>query len=229
MVPPRRKHIGGAGPLVSVCIPTIGESPYLPLLVRSLQDDDAVQCIDLYINEQDAIERVADLLDNDKVYLHPAEPRALYPSWNDAIRRARETGVKLAILNDDIALPIPNSISRALQVWDEHPEVAVLGFDHTDTIKSGLRFCRGSYRHGGVPGFAFMVDPTKVVEADERFQWWGGDDDIFFHAERDGHKLARCWVRVQHSAETTASKRSWTHEVRDADRAFMKKKWGDAW
>lgn len=214
----------------NVCIPTVGESALFPHLIATLQADESVQRIDLFVNEPDRMVDVLDQLESlERVHTNTAPERQLYSSWNAGIRRARRDGVKLAILNDDIALPFEKPIFKALREWSSHPEVAVLGFDHTDTVKSGLHFCRGSYRHNGIPGFAFMVDPGKVTEVDERFQWWGGDDDIFFQAEADGHKLARCYVRVQHSAETTASKRSWTHEVRSADRALMQEKWGAAW
>lgn len=215
----------------NVCIPTVGESELLPHLIATLQADETVRRIDLFVNEP---ERMVDVLDQlaslERVHTNTAPERALYPSWNTAIRRARREGVKLAILNDDIALPFEKPIFKALKIWQGcGADVAVLGFDHTDTVKSGIHLCRGSYRHHGVPGFAFMVDPEKVREVDERFQWWGGDDDLFFQAEADGHKLGRCYVRVQHSAESTASKRPWTHEVRGEDRALMQEKWGDAW
>lgn len=213
---------------MNVCIPTVGASPHLSRLIETLQADDAVKRIDLFVNEHDALPVVAgQLTDHERVAFHHAEPKTIYPAWNWAIRQARSDGQLLAILNDDISLP-PDPITAALEYWAGHSDVAVLGFDHTGTVPAGrLHFCRGTIRHHGIPGFAFLVDPDKVTEVDTQFRWWFGDDDLFFNAEKHGHRLARCSVPVQHEAETTASTRTWTHTIRFQDQERFKSKWGD--
>lgn len=216
---------------VNVCIPTVGESELLPELINVLDADPAVGRIDLYINEVNGLTRVLELIKDCPlafVSVGTIEPETFYRSWNHAIAVAREEGHKLAILNDDIVLPKHQPITAALTVWDDHPDVAVLGFDHTEqvTVAEGLRYCSGSFRHGGIPGFAFMVDPLRVEEVDPAYEIWYGDDDLFFTTQRNGHRLGRCYLQVRHAASTTLNRRAWVAAAAQRDRERWEAKWG---
>ena len=225
---------------VDVCIPTIGESEHLGPLVKVLLADPLVSQVDLYINEVESEQEVLDHLgpigkdDVWRVHTYEAPPETIYWSWNESILSARAAGTRLAILNDDITFPEPYPVTRACEMWDSVSSrdlagrIAILGFDHTGLLHNQtVARCRGSYRHGGIPGFAFMLDPEMVQVVDPRFQFWYGDDDLFFTTEQAGFRLARCAVPVAHHTSTTALKRDWVPDAIDRDTAKWKEKWGD--
>ena len=222
-----------------VCIPTIAGAPDMTAdLLTTLGADPVVEYITLFVNAPDAVDQVKELvaragleLDGTAtptITLMTVGEHLLYPSWNVAIGIARSVGVPLMILNDDIRFPDPDPVSRLVAVWRENPDIAVMGFDHTGDVPPGkLERCTGSYRHGGIPGFAFGVDPIRVEPVDTRFEWWYGDDDLFRTTELNGYPLARAGVHVWHEAETTAVRQPWTREAADRDRIRWVDKYGD--
>lgn len=213
--------------MVTVCIPTVGESPHLSSLIDTLVGDPSVSIINLYVNEPDKVERVQEMGSGhgERIKVERVPQKSIYIAWNRAIRFAKPNE-KVAIFNDDIEFLGPSPVSCALDHWFQNPQVAILGFDHTGSVASGIQKCTGSYRHGGIPGFAFMVDPEKVGLVDTRFQFWYGDDDLFFATEDAGHTLARCSVPVKHEMSYTASRRGWVNDAIERDTIEFKKKWG---
>lgn len=231
-----RQHVGGAYEMVTqqkvdVCIPTVGESLYLPRLLESLTEDPSVGRIILYVNEPGSLQAVRDQIPaplRSRVEVEEVPERDFYQTWNTAMDRAADAGNLLAILNDDIAFPLYGSITLALTVWRDFPEVAILGFDSTESVpyQQRLLYCSGSYRHGGIPGFAFLVDPQRAGRVDESFEIWYGDDDLFFSTEAAGHRLAKCWVRVQHAESLTLNQREWVVGAIERDKMAWRTKYG---
>lgn len=215
-----------------VTIPTIGASDLLPGLLDFLMLDPAVKVIDLYVNDPLKLRSVRNIVkslgtcDTQKINIRRAPERTIYPSWNMGMDKANQLGMKAVILNDDIEFGEIDPITEMLGHWENHDNVAIMGFDSSGT-QTEVRHCRGSYRHGGIPGFAFAIDPSVGVRVDPQFQWWYGDDDLFFSVEKAGYQLACCPVPVQHEASTTANRVSWVDDVIKGDAIRWQAKWGD--
>lgn len=214
-----------------VAIPTIGESHLLKPLVDDLLADSAIDHILLLINQPDV--ELDDMPASDRLYIALTDGPSIYPGWNTAIRSGALVNAWLAILNDDIAFMARNTVSQTAQLLCDYPQYVVMGFDYTNTRPADPlepRRVHGSYRMGGIGGFAFMVDTSRCPEVDEQFEWWGGDDDLFFQVEDGGGRLGiATGLTVSHVAETTASKHAWTFDARDRDRERLRAKWGKTW
>jgi hypothetical protein len=64
---------------------------------------------------------------------------------------------------------------------------------------------------------------------DERFVYWGGDDDIARSVESMGKKQVRVntvWVDHVNSATVTKPGFEWMQEAVASDRILLKEKWG---
>lgn len=245
MLGPRHgQHVRAAEPVVTevrerandalVAIPTIGASDLLPGLLDFLLLDSSVKVIELYVNDPTKVRSVRNIVrgmktcDNSKIRIRRAPEKTIYPSWNMALDSAELLGLTAFILNDDIDFPELDPITEALNWWarNDDRDIAIMGFDHT-AERTEVGMCEGSFRHGGIPGFAFGADPTRCARVDEQFGWWYGDDDLFFGTAAKGHKLALCPVAVRHEASTTASKAPWTDAVIAQDVVRWRAKWGD--
>lgn len=209
-------------------VPTIGLAPQLRPLVDQLVREGVEEVI-LTVNEPGSSLRLETWWPVvHRVYV----PGSIYTGWNLGLRRARRLGQTLAVLNDDVELE-PGALAAAEKMMRSDPSVAVMGLDHFPPESSFTRpgevlYCAGTYQHNGVPGWAFLADPTKVSPVDERFEWWYGDDDLVRQAIADGHKVAVAGgARVKHQGEASAAQRPWTHEAKIRDAARFAEKWGD--
>lgn len=211
---------------VLAVIPTIGESPLLPDLLHLLGEEK----VDVLL-----------LINRDGVvFTTPATTNVLwlpglsiYREWNLGVGIAQRAGYDVAaILNDDIELA-PGALRRAAGLLVDSSMVAA-GLDYFDGAadrQPALRQVRGTYRHGGVGGFAFLVKPEFYLGVDEQFEWWGGDDDLMFQYEAQGHTVGIAdGCPVTHVSETTARRHLWTYEARARDRERFEAKYpGRAW
>lgn len=217
-----------------VMIPTCGESPHLGALLRKLCPDTAVTVvINNMTDSREALALMADCVCNGADVKIWEEPANIYQIWNWAIQTGQEQMVSsVSILNDDIDVP-------PLSVWwidgslRQCESLAVLGWDcdHPGSSDLGeIRYVSGTYRKHGVPGFAFAVKPHRVPFIDERFNWWGGDDDLILGAAAMGGRLGvLTGCGVAHHTSTSASARPWVYEGVADDRQLLFSKWGDAW
>lgn len=210
-----------------VAIPTIGKSSLLRPLLEDLMSDPAVAEVILYVNQPDVH---LDIPPFSKIYTKQVPERSIYHSWNKAISYAAYQGDYLAILNDDIRFTCHHPMTYATEIMDEHQEVTVLGFNYTGNAGRHLYYTHGSYRHGGIGGFAFCVSPAHTDLVDTGFEWWGGDDDLFFSAEKN-YGAQACAIAgnltVEHPLpETSAVTQEWTNEAKGRDMKYLAEKWG---
>lgn len=210
---------------VVAVVPTIGEAPQLPTLVDRLLAD-GVDAVLLLVNRLGADVRVA--LSPGRV--HRIDHRgSIYDSWNMGLDFAKALDAVALVVNDDVTLAegAARLVERAFSL---DPGLAVVGFDYRCQPGEEFRldYVQGTYRHGGIAGFAFAVDPTRTdARVDERFEWWYGDDDLMFQVHADGLGLAIARTAcVQHVAETTSSRHPWTYEARARDTVRFQEKWG---
>jgi hypothetical protein len=218
-------------PAVAV-IPTIGHAPQMPALVRTLLESGADTVL-LIVNVpftklgEHGVDLLANPPDGKRVRVL-SHTRGIYDSWNAGLDLAQQMGAYAVVLNDDVSLH-PHAMAKALSAL-EHG-YAIAGFDayerpEPERVPPFLDVS-GSFRHGGVPGFAFAADPEACARVDTRFEWWYGDDDLFFATEgRGGRLCVRLGAWVGHQAETTAVHYPWTIEARARDVERFREKWG---
>lgn len=222
--------IGCIAGLPWVAIPSCGQSEHLIPLVKSLSADIGVCVIINNVTDKTALSIMADVVEaGGHVYMWPGEAN-IYQMWNWSIKQGLEQNCSsVAILNDDVKVNTEDVLIIDGHLRD-NANLAICGWDWQAIGGSGLRYVEGSLRKGGVGGFAFAVDPRLVPFVDERFTWWGGDDDLFYGTASKGHRLALALgTRVLHHTSTTANKLPSAYNRVDEDRALLLSKWGDTW
>jgi glycosyltransferase involved in cell wall biosynthesis len=139
-----------------------------------------------------------------------ASGAGIYDMWDEGFRVARHDGADyIAILNNDLTL-YPTTFERLNEALDNYSTAWIVYPDYNNTAAcpTSVRVTSGTYRHGGMSGFIFMlragsIDWSPLV--DPRFIWWGGDDDIAFEVEsRGGVQLRVMGLPVEHFHEGTA-------------------------
>jgi hypothetical protein len=119
--------------------------------------------------------------------------------WNDAWRNCREQGrpIELAILNDDVDLPLGalGELSRRLR---RVPDVGVVYVDKNRSPEQGcapgplVDTAGRTVKEDGLQGHAFMLKAElEVPYVDERLRWWYGDDDLAMKFHLAGYGVCR--------------------------------------
>lgn len=225
---------------VWVTIPTIGYSELLIPLVNALEQDRAIDKILLTVNLPEYVEPIQDFFRFGEPTIEVVETwqlgKSLYHGWNTAIELARKENAWLAVLNDDIRLLEPNAVSHVSGLLADNPAYAIAGLNWQEPPESTrpgahpLRQTHGTYRHGGVGGFAWVCDPHKVELIPDDFVWWYGDDHVVFAAERDGHLLGIAeHVHVEHVNALTAEsgEHNWALDAISGDHEAFQRLWPD--
>lgn len=202
---------------IAVCIPSIGESgQMLHDLVEVCKDEaDVVEVWD----NQDTLAPISDI----EVVRCPVN--SIYTEWNLFARDYGDTH-HLAFLNDDIEMA--RGTLSALRRACETSGVGIASVAPSPNIARVPAVCRprvvsGTYRQGGICGWAFMVAegcyPHEGVNVD--FQVWYGDDDLVWKIQANGHRAVRCDdLTVRHEASTTVNCLPWVPEAQAADSAL---------
>lgn len=144
--------------------------------------------------------------------LYCEDPPNISRMWNlglDSVHEhAKGEPYDVAVLNDDAIVP-PDWFDRVVSAM-RHKNAAA-----------------GAVRRSFDPrmaGYAFVLDGTKGLRADERFQWWYGDDDLQRQAEQAGGvAFARGQdVEHRHPNSTTVGVLA---KIAEADALRYKEKW----
>lgn len=201
--------------MVSVFIPTLGRSPVLATLLATLEADDAVEEIMVGDNGADQAPAAGG-----KVAVLDLRTVPFYAMWNQAITAAaRRTDTRLAILNDDIALPL-GAVGRLAVALDEH-DLTVVCPDYHRTGGTGVELVTGTYRQGGICGFAFLVDAARCPLIDTRFRLWFGDDDLMWKVAKAGGRMGILrGVPVDHLHSQTVATVPWAADAWAEDAAL---------
>jgi len=189
---------------VAVVIPSRTERESLERLIKQLVSPPAVDLIVVIDNGHEPA-----LEDAEHEVIRDETP-SIYHLWNVGFERAKAVGCEVVIfLNDDVELigDPARWVSRIVSPFRD-PDVWATCPDHTETLPDGTtREVLGTYRHGGMPGFAFAVWADKHENFDERYSWWYGDDAFAFKIERDGGKIIRVGgLHVKHNQSSTLNK-----------------------
>lgn len=155
----------------------------------------------------------------------------IYDMWDSGFTIAKHEGAgKVAIFNNDLNL-FPNTIQALNNALDYNTDAWIAYPDYNAESPGAIdyRFTSGTYRHGGMSGFCFMLRAEKVDWSplvDPVFKWYGGDDDIAFEVEARGGKQVRVMgLPVEHMHEGTARHHDLGHQ-KHADMQAIFQKWG---
>lgn len=212
-------------------IPSCGESPLLFDLVSTLSRDSSVLVM-LNSVKGDPEPLWTGIAEAGGTPLHYRQPVNIYHLWNKGIELARQArSTSLSILNDDIRIG-----SGSVLAMDQIIQAGwgAVGWDYLHPDMNNLDRMRrvdGSYRRGGIGGFAFAINPWAPPRLiDERFSWWGGDDDLFNLIREAGFDLGvAVGIGVHHETSTSSNARPEVLARTDADRQLLMDIWGETW
>ena len=177
---------------------------------------------------------------NDLAYMderfmpHFVPERTIYEMWNLGFEWIAQHTDYVAFLNNDIT--ISNGLIAAMgDVLDATKEVGIVYPDYSRRIEQGIDpllpyYTRGTYRHGGMSGFCFMLRAGAVTWhplVDPKLRLWYGDDDIAFQFEKEGWRQLRLsgWP-IDHIGQATCNQHPEVFKDVPADKAYFEKKWG---
>lgn len=167
-----------------------------------------------------------------KFSILPAEGKTIYEIWDFGFVTSRFADHVL-YLNNDVKLH-PETIiwlNQALEAQDDH-WIAYPDYNAHPNNRGrycNYRYTAGTYRHGGMSGYCFMLKQKKITWSplvDLDFQWWAGDDDLAFNVEKHGGRQVRVvGLPIEHVNEGTAR----FHNLGEQKAADLKRcieKWG---
>lgn len=160
---------------------------------------------------------------------------SLHGQWNKALKYAAEnTPANIILSNDDITISdflvtkLAENIRSNDGFWIAYP-----ANKKQYAGRPQIKITTGTKADGGMDGCCFMVKADAFNEGlpfiDERFVYWGGDDDIVQNVQALGKMQVRVddvWVDHQESSTSTAPGFGWMQEAVASDRILLKEKWG---
>lgn len=182
-------------------IPTLGDrDTILTLLLASLQQDRVTPIVvwtaagppPSSITDLPGVHHVTDRL-----------PRNIHRWWNHGLAFAGHLAGgrshAIAVLNDDLLLPpaFVSTLATALhttQTTVAYPDQ----LDHLDPGTVEVRHTPHQDRRKRMTGYAFCLAGEDLIRADERFEWWFGDDDIERRALAERGTVRVGGLRVNH-------------------------------
>ncbi len=161
--------------------------------------------------------------------------RTIYEMWNMGFQFSADDGASsIAFLNNDITLS-GGLIYAMSQVLEETTNVGIVYPDYHLRVGRGVhpgipRYTHGTYRHGGMSGFCFMVRVGAISWrplVDSNLRLWYGDDDIAFSIEKAGWQQLRLtgWP-VDHIGQATCNQHPEVFADIPDDKKYFEKKWG---
>jgi hypothetical protein len=217
-----------------IVIPVRDQVHITQSIVEQIQEQSGWQ--KLWIFDNGSVDNTWDYLmgvnsEDPRVIPISAFDEGIYDMWDEGFRVARHDGADyVAILNNDLTL-FPNTFELLNQTLDNYSTVWIAYPDYNATVPSAnsVRVTSGTYRHGGMSGFCFMLRAAPIdwePLVDPRFKWWGGDDDIAFEVEsRGGVQIRVVGLPVGHLHEGTARHHDLGNQ-KGLDMRSIYEKWG---
>lgn len=155
------------------------------------------------------------------------DPPNISRLWNIGLDAAdtyaRGAVFDVAVLNDDVVVP-PGWFDGIQSHLREHDAVA----GSAASVQAVVVHRRPGpvNLHHRMQGYAFMLDGSYGLRADEQFQWWFGDDDLEWRARQAGGVVLtpRFHVEHRHPNSTTVGVLA---DIAGQDRIRFKAKWGE--
>lgn len=159
----------------------------------------------------------------------------IYEMWNKGFEYSKMNGSDAVLfLNNDIQMA-EDTIWYMTQVLKTRPQTSLVYPDYTKSLSEeiqtfGIKATRGTYRHGGMSGFCFMLRTAAVTWSplvDERFKTWYGDDDIAFNVQKHGGEQIRITgLPVDHIGQATCNQFPEVFAEVPSDKIYFESKWG---
>ncbi|MFS8096698.1 glycosyltransferase [Lentzea alba] len=139
------------------------------------------------------------------------QPPNLSRLWNIGLDWAHEqaAGEKyaVAVLNDDLVLPqgFMDAMVDALGRYGAtiaYPDRSGRGTDWHNTEQGPVLMANR------MTGYAFVLDGTANLRADERLRWWYGDDDLEWQAQALGGTVLVGGVTIEHLHHNTSTEQN---------------------
>jgi GT2 family glycosyltransferase len=159
---------------------------------------------------------------------------SLHGQWNKALKFSLDNHpCNIVLSNDDLDIEeglvskLSSSLNSSDEYWIAYP-ANKLQYNNSD-----IKVTSGTKADNGMDGSCFMIKSEAFKSGmpfvDERFVYWGGDDDIAKNVESMGKKQIRVnntWS--DHINESTSSRPEfkWMQEAKENDRILLKEKWG---
>jgi hypothetical protein len=195
-------------------IPSIGRSPRLGPLVRTLVDEGVrVRVVD---NSKDAPSAsLAEILsdahfgdvDEARLVLDWRPGQGIYRTWNEGLDAGFDRGENVLVLNDDVVIA-PGAAAAIEKILVDSGFAIVSFFDpglpnqvelrpkdpRTLLAETSIPAAAGVAH--GLCGYAFAANPARASRCDERFIWYCGDQDFFYSTAASGQRIG-----IAHSVE----------------------------
>ena len=221
-----------------VCITTVLDPDRTIRLAQQYLSDKSTDEVLIYDNGhsfEDAYKLSFFASQTDKVDYVNTRGLSLHGQWNKALQYASELyPANIILSNDDIN--ISDNLVTKLSEWirsDDSYWIAYPANKRQFTGKSEIKITRGTKADGGMDGCCFMVKADAFTQGlsyiDERFVYWGGDDDIVKNVESMSKKQIRVdevFVEHEESSTSTSPGFEWMQEAVASDRILLKEKWG---
>jgi hypothetical protein len=220
-----------------VIVTTIVDPHRTIKLVSKYLLDKNIQEVFIYDNghkEEDKHILLSFAVDTDRVWYYDTRGLSLHGQWNKALQFALDSHpCNIVLSNDDLDIDegLVSKLSYELNSNDEY--WIAYPANKLQYNNSEVKITRGTKADGGMDGSCFMIKSEALKAGmplvDERFVYWGGDDDIARNVEAMGKKQIRVnntWS--DHMNENTSSRPEfkWMQDAKESDRILLKEKWG---
>lgn len=220
-----------------VVITTILEPERTINLAKSYAKDPGVYEVNIYDNghDDDGAESLKLFCETeDKINYVDTRGLTLHGQWNKALQYAKDSHpCTITLSNDDLEISdmmvstVSSVINSSNDYWIAYPANMSQHSNKKPLITNGTK------ADSGMDGCCFMIKSQALVDGlpliDERFVYWGGDDDIACNVEAMGKRQVRVntvWVNHVNSATTSKPGFEWMREAVASDRILLKEKWG---
>jgi GT2 family glycosyltransferase len=220
-----------------VVITTIVDPDRTIGLVLKYLLDENIKEVFIYDNghkEEDSRALLSFANETDRVCYYDTRGLSLHGQWNKALRFALDNHpCNIVLSNDDLNIDeglvskLCSALNSSDEYWIAYPA------NKLQYNNSGIQVTRGTKADNGMDGSCFMIKSKALKDGmplvDERFVYWGGDDDIARNVEAIGKKQIRVsntWS--DHMNENTSSRPEfkWMQEAKENDRILLREKWG---
>lgn len=150
--------------------------------------------------------------------------------WNlglECLDRFFHIDYDVAILNDDAIVP-GGWFDRIIEAMDETGAVAGSADQFGRPLLQLLTTRTNPDISRRLSGFAFILDGSAGLRADEQFQWWWGDTDLDWRARMNGGTVLVPGVKVDHPENGGGTTVGRLAEIAGQDRERFIQKWGSA-
>ncbi|MFZ9242603.1 MAG: glycosyltransferase family 2 protein [Sediminibacterium sp.] len=208
----------------------------IDLAKKYLLDEDIKE---VWIYDNGHQEKDKDLLlsfanDTNKVIYCDTRGLSLHGQWNKALKFSLDNHpCNIVLSNDDLDIE-EKLVSKLSSVLNSSDEYWIAYPANKQQYNNGaIKITSGTKADGGMDGSCFMIKSEAFKSGmpfvDERFVYWGGDDDIARNVEKMGKKQVRVnntWS--DHMNENTSSRPEfkWMQDAKENDRILLKEKWG---